>query len=83
MYRLNRDAYAKLVAEDMAWLDRQPRTLEREHIRQILTLAVEYEYGPVPGTPRTTRDLVRSELDEDEMILADRLRARVAREEKT
>lgn len=46
--RLNREAYAKLIAENITWLDKQPRSLEREHIRQILLKVVEYEYGPAP-----------------------------------
>jgi hypothetical protein len=44
--RLNRSAYAKLVAEDAAWLEKMPRTLERDHILLILRCAVAYEYGP-------------------------------------
>lgn len=44
--RLNREAYARLVAEDIEWLLKQPRTLEREHIEEVLKRAVFYEYGP-------------------------------------
>ena len=46
--RLNRRSYAQLIREDLEWLMKQPRTLEREHIRLILERAVEYEYGPEP-----------------------------------
>ena len=43
--KLTRAAYARLIAEDLLWLRRQPRTLEREHIEALLGRAVEYEYG--------------------------------------
>jgi hypothetical protein len=46
--KLNRKAYAQLIQEDIWWLLKQPRTLEREHILLILKHAVEYEYGPEP-----------------------------------
>ncbi len=45
--RLNRPAYERLIRENIEWLDKQPRTLERDHIRMILDQAVEYEYGPI------------------------------------
>lgn len=34
--KLNRSAYEQLVREDIAWLEQQPRTLEREHTIGIL-----------------------------------------------
>ena len=33
---LNREAYTKLVDEDLTWLRKQPRTLERDHIEAVL-----------------------------------------------
>jgi hypothetical protein len=33
---LNKDAYERLIDEDLAWLREQPRTLERDHIEQCL-----------------------------------------------
>jgi len=39
---LNADAYRKLVREDIEWLLRQPQTLERDHIQQILEWQIEY-----------------------------------------
>lgn len=45
--KLNRDAYAQLVAEDIAWLRKQPRSLEREHILLILQGSIKDEYGPI------------------------------------
>ena len=43
---LNRHGYTKLIEEDIAWLEKQERTLEREHILAILKFAVSYEYDP-------------------------------------
>lgn len=34
--KLNRSAYEQLVREDIEWLEKQPRTLEREHILAIV-----------------------------------------------
>lgn len=33
---LNRPAYKGLLKEDLGWLEKQPRTLEREHIAALL-----------------------------------------------
>lgn len=33
---LNRRSYNKLLSEDLQWLLAQPRTLERDHIEQVL-----------------------------------------------
>ena len=33
---VNAEAYRKLIREDIAWLDKMPRTLERDHILQVL-----------------------------------------------
>lgn len=43
--KLTRDSYEKLIAEDLAWLEKQPRTLEREHVKAIVTVSPAYEYG--------------------------------------
>lgn len=42
---LNRDAYEKLIAEDIEWLMKQPRTLERDHIAKVLRRSPEREYA--------------------------------------
>lgn len=49
MMRLNRPAYAQLVAENLAWLEKQPQTLEREHIKLIVQASIDHEY---PSTKR-------------------------------
>lgn len=41
---LNRPAYERLFNEDIEWLLRQPRTLEREHIRDCLRWMREHKH---------------------------------------
>ncbi len=43
---MTRAAYRTLIAENLAWLDEQPRSLEREHIRCIVKRSEMHEYGP-------------------------------------
>ena len=33
---VNRETYSKLIEEDLVWLNKQPRSLERNHIENIL-----------------------------------------------
>lgn len=42
---MNRAAYERLIAEDIEWLLKQPRTLERAHIELILRLSPDDQYG--------------------------------------
>lgn len=42
--RISKAAYQRLIDEDLVWLLRQPRTLERNHIEQILRQSVESYY---------------------------------------
>lgn len=42
---LNRKAYQQLIDENLDWLDRQPRSCEREHIRQIVRQSPEREFN--------------------------------------
>lgn len=42
--RLTRDAYEKLIAEDLAYLDGLPHSLEKMHIRAIVQASVAHEY---------------------------------------
>lgn len=46
---LNKSAYTKLIEEDIEWLLKQPRTLEREHIVAVLKESVESFY-PLKST---------------------------------
>lgn len=43
--RMNRDAFERLSAEDIAWAEAQPRTLERDHVIDILRGAPDLYYG--------------------------------------
>lgn len=43
--RMNRPAYEKMIAENIEWLLKQPRTLEREHIEQVLRVSADREYS--------------------------------------
>jgi hypothetical protein len=45
---LNRQAYEQLIAEDLEWLLKQPRSLERDHIEAILRSSAERNYGLEP-----------------------------------
>jgi hypothetical protein len=42
---LNRQAFSDIVEEDIKWLEKQPRTLERCHIIDVLRKSVEWRYG--------------------------------------
>ena len=42
---LNRSAYEKLIAENIEWLLKQPRTLERDHIEAIVRRSADHEYA--------------------------------------
>jgi hypothetical protein len=42
--KLTRDAFEKLIAEDLAWLLQQPRTLERDHVADLLRDASRLYY---------------------------------------
>ena len=43
--KVNREAYQKLIDEDIEWLLKQPRSLEREHIVSVFKNSVERLYG--------------------------------------
>lgn len=43
---LNKTAYSKLVEEDIEWLLKQPRSLERDHIVAVLKESVNLLYPP-------------------------------------
>jgi hypothetical protein len=54
MYRLNKEGYSQLIKEDIAWLEKIPRTLEREHIIAVLRASIEHEY---PSRSFSMKDL--------------------------
>lgn len=49
---LNREGYEKLIQEDLEWLRKQPRTLEREHIELIVSQSPDQLYGKKPEEPQ-------------------------------
>jgi RNA:NAD 2'-phosphotransferase (TPT1/KptA family) len=51
---LNRHAFQRLIDEDLEWLLKQPRTLERDHIEAIVrnSPAQQYEECVECGQPR-------------------------------
>ena len=42
--KMNKSSYITLIEEDIAWLEKMPRTLERDHIIAILKLSPTREY---------------------------------------
>lgn len=50
---LNRQAYEQLLEEDLTWLMRQPRTLERDHVEAIVKRSAELEYASTTSLPLT------------------------------
>lgn len=42
---VNREAYQKLIDKDIEWLLKQPRSLERDHIVNVLKNSVKQIYG--------------------------------------
>ena len=49
-FMMNREAYQKLVDEDIEWLDKimtehDPHSLEGKHIREIVKSSVDMIYG--------------------------------------
>jgi len=42
--RLNYDAYKKMIQENLDWLAKQPRTLERDHVEMIVKASLKHEY---------------------------------------
>lgn len=42
---LNRAGYEKLIAEDIAWLEKLPHSLEKDHILAVLRVSADREYA--------------------------------------
>jgi hypothetical protein len=70
---LNRDGYAKLVEENLAWLLAQPRSLERDHIADVLRDSPRVYYD-LPLSYLARRDRVAPDPDGAEVIIAERYR---------
>jgi hypothetical protein len=67
--KLTRAAYEAMIDENLAWLDAQPHSLEREHIREIIRRSPMHEYAdPAPSTMvERERALVRAAFVEGRM----------------
>ncbi len=57
---MTREAYDKMIREDLAWLEKQPRTLEREHIILIVKHSADHEYLHTPVV-EAARNFVRDD----------------------
>jgi hypothetical protein len=55
---LTRAAYEQLVAENLAWLLQQPRSLERDHIEAVLRDSPQRVYGTSSSRPEPGADVV-------------------------
>lgn len=73
---LNRRAYQRLIDEDLEWLDKQPRSLEREHIKDIVRLSPSREYD-------TCCDLCREPLAFCRCATIGRIRSDIENETET
>lgn len=60
---LTRHGFEQLISGDLAWLTRQPRSLERDHIEALLREAVAKYY------PARTANELRAELSRETSIL--------------
>jgi hypothetical protein len=81
MMKLNKLGYQQLIDEDIIWLEKIPRTLERDHIIAVLKCSVEHEYpshlerdpypSPIEMITKVSDSLPNDKNDEqivDEMI---------------
>jgi hypothetical protein len=56
--RLNREAYEKLIEEDIEWLKAaSTRTLERDHVVAVLLDSVRWHYEVLPASDAAVGDL--------------------------
>jgi len=45
---MDRPAYEQMIQEDIDWLMKQPRTLERDHVVEVLKASTDRIYGKEP-----------------------------------
>lgn len=57
MTTTNRAAYRQLINEDLAWLKQKTRTLERDHIEQIIKWSIRVLYDGEPADAFAPRNL--------------------------
>lgn len=58
---VNRETYSKMIEEDLEWLNKQPRSLEREHVAEVLkdSIAILYD-RKFPSAPLTQDVFVKN-----------------------
>lgn len=54
---ITKEAYQKLVDEDIAWLKQQPRTLERDHVIEIVSNSVTMYYDELAALRERLKQL--------------------------
>lgn len=62
--KLTRSGYEAIVKGDLSWLLRQPRSLERDHIAEVVKASVDHEY-PAPKPAAATLGVSRYMLETD------------------
>lgn len=75
MSEINRAAYERLTAEDLVWLEQQPRTLERDHVIEIVRNSAEMYYG---NCNRASEQVARLASDRDQLMRACEVATRTA-----
>ena len=88
--KVTRLAFQQLIAEDIAWLEKQPRTLEREHIIMCVRESERYCYvdaqddevlkliDEVQAKFVEMRDTLKTSVKAELLAFFDRLRKTVA-----
>jgi len=60
---LNRRAYQQLIDENIEWILQQPRTLERDHIIEVIKHSVIVRYEEIPQLKNENK-MLKAELNE-------------------
>ena len=42
--KLTKSAYTQLISEDLLWLEKQPHSIEKTHIKEIVMRSINHEY---------------------------------------
>lgn len=67
--QVTRSAYEGMIREDIEWLERQPRTLERDHVIEIVKRSPMHEYAEpeltLTAAVQGEREAIKAHLDSD------------------
>ena len=58
--KITKEAYEKLIAEDIEWLEKQPHSLENDHIKAIVRDSVNFYYPEKKEIKIDVESFVRS-----------------------